>query len=157
VHRTVNSNCQVHMTVNSNSVRCTGQWIVTCPVHRTVNSHSVWCTGQWIVTCPVHRTVNSNLTGAPTTSSSREGNCQSDPLLFSVRCATGQSGAPATREGWELPNEAPMAPRPFGAIKETPRRLKQVHKCSQQVHTSFRSILSLPLLCISLVCVEAKL
>jgi hypothetical protein len=125
----------VHRTVNS-----------SCPVHRTVNS-----------SCPVHRTVNSNLSGAPTASCSREGNCQSDPLLFTIRCATGQSGAPATREGWELPNEAPTAPRPFEAIKGTPRRLKQVYKSSQQVHTSFGSILSLPLLCISLVCVEAKL
>jgi hypothetical protein len=109
------------------------------------------------VTCPVHRIVNSNLFGAPTASCSREGNCQSDLLLFTVWCATGQSGAPATREGWELPNEAPTALRPFRAIKGTPRRLKHVHKCSQQVHTSFGSILSLPLLCISLVCVEAKL
>jgi hypothetical protein len=82
---------------------------------------------------------------------------QSDLLLFIVRCATGQSGAPATREGWALPNEAPTAPRPFVAIKGTPRRLKQVYKCSQQVHTSFGSIISLPLLCISLVYVEAKL
>jgi hypothetical protein len=114
-------------------------------VHMTVNS-----------SCPVHRTVNSNMSGAPTTSCSRERNCQSDPLLFTVRCATGQSGAPATREGWELPNEAPMAPRPFGAIKGTHRRLKQVYKSSQQVHTSCGSILS-PLLCISLVCVEAKI
>jgi hypothetical protein len=109
------------------------------------------------VTCPVHRTVNSNMFGAPMASCSREENCQSNLLLFTVWCATGQSGAPATREGWELPNEAPMAPRPFGAIKGTPRRLKQVRKSSQQVHTSFGSILSLPLLCISLVCVEAKL
>jgi hypothetical protein len=109
------------------------------------------------VTYPVHEPVNSNLSGAPTSSYSREGNCESDMLLFTVRCATGQSGAPATREGWELPNEAPTAPRPFGAIKGTPRRLKQVHKSSQQVHTSFGSILSLPLLCISLVCVDAKL
>jgi hypothetical protein len=109
------------------------------------------------MTCPLHRTVNSNLSGAPTASCSREGNCQSDPLLFTVRCTTRQSGATATREGWKLPNEAPMAPRPFGDIKGTPRRLKQVHKCSQQVHTSFGSILSLPLVCISLVCVEAKL
>jgi hypothetical protein len=53
------------------------------------------------------------MSGAPPASSSREGNCQSDRLLFTVRCATGQSGAPATREGWELPNEAPTAPRPF--------------------------------------------
>jgi hypothetical protein len=109
------------------------------------------------VTYPVHRTVNSNLSGAPTASCSKEVNCQSDSLLFVVRCATRQSGAPATREGWELPNKAPTAPRPFGAIKGTPRRLKQVHKSNQQVHTSFGSILSLPLLCISLVCVEAKL
>jgi hypothetical protein len=109
------------------------------------------------VTCSVHMTVNSNLSGAPKASSSREGNYQSDLLLFTVRCATGQFGAPATREGWELQNEAPTAPRPFGAIKGTPGRLKQEHKCSQQVHTSFGSILSLPLLCISLVCVEAKL
>jgi hypothetical protein len=92
------------------------------------------------VTYPVHKIVNSNMSGAPTASCSREGNCQSDPLLFTVRCATGQSGAPATREGWELPNEAP---RPFGTIKGTPRRLKQVHKSSQHVHTSFGSILSL--------------
>jgi hypothetical protein len=108
-----------------------------------------------MVTCPVHRTVNINLSGAPTDSYSREGN--SDPLLFTVRCATGQSSAPATMEGWEFPNETPTPPRPFGAIKRTPRRLKQVHKSSQQVHTSFGSILSLPLLCISLVYVEAKL
>jgi hypothetical protein len=109
------------------------------------------------VTCSVHMTVNSNLSGAPTASSSREGNCQSNSLLFTVRCATGQSGAPATREGWELPNQAPMAPRPFGTIKGTPNHLQQAHKSSQQVHTSFGSILSLPLLCMSLVCVEAKL
>jgi hypothetical protein len=94
---------------------------------------------------------------ASTASSSREGNCQSDLLLFTVRWRTGQSGAPATMEGWELPHEASTAPRPFGTIKGTPRRLQQVHKSSQQVHTSFGSIISLPLLCISLVCVEEKL
>jgi hypothetical protein len=63
--------------------------------------------------------VHSNLSSAPTASSSREGNCQSDLLLFTVQCAIGQSGASANREGWELPNEAPMAPKPFGAIKGT--------------------------------------
>jgi hypothetical protein len=104
------------------------------------------------VTCPVHRLVNSNLSGAPTASCSREGNCQSDLLLFTVRCATGQFGAPATREGWELPNEALMALRPFRAIKGTPRRLKQVHKSSQQVHTSFGSILSPSLVYLSSLC-----
>jgi hypothetical protein len=97
------------------------------------------------------------MSGAPTASSSREENHRSDPLLFTVRCATGQSGALANREGWELPNEAPTASRPFGTIKGTPRRLQQVKKSSQQVRTSFGSIHSLPLLCISLVCVEAKL
>jgi hypothetical protein len=87
----------------------------------------------------------------------REENYQLDQLLCSVQWRIGQSGAPADREGWELPNEAPTAPRPFRTIKGTPRRLKQVYKSSQQVHTSFGSILSLPLLYISLVCVEAKL
>jgi hypothetical protein len=83
------------------------------------------CTGLWIVTCPVHKTVNSNMSVAPTASSSREGNCQSDQLLFTVRWRTGQSGASTDNEGWELPNEAPTAPRPLGAIKGTPRRMKQ--------------------------------
>jgi hypothetical protein len=96
--------------------------------------------------------VDSNLYGAPTASSSRQGNRQPDPLLFTVRCANGHSGAPATREGWELPNEAPTAPMPFGAIKGTPRRLKQGHKSSQQVHTSFGSILSPSLVYLSSLC-----
>jgi hypothetical protein len=63
--------------------------------------------------------------GAPTASSSIEGKCQSDPLLCSVRWRTGQSSAPANREGGELPNEAPTAPRPLGTIKGIPRRLQQ--------------------------------
>jgi hypothetical protein len=37
--------------------------------------------------------------------------------LCTVECATRQSGAHTDREGWELPNEAPIAPRPLGAIK----------------------------------------
>ena len=78
-----------------------------------------------MVTCSVHRTMNSNMSGAPTASSSREGNCHSDSLRFTIRWCTGQSGALADKEGWELPNEAPMAPRPLGAIKGTPRRMKQ--------------------------------
>jgi hypothetical protein len=40
--------------------------------------------------------------------------------LCSVRYATGQSCAPADKEGWEFPNEAPMAPRSLGAIKGPP-------------------------------------
>jgi hypothetical protein len=112
----------------------------------------IWRTGRsgaphWTVWCPTEKETSQSVDSL---------SCPMR-ILFTVRCATGQSGAPATREGWELPNEAPTAPRPFGAIKGTPRRLKQVHKSSQQVHTSFGSILSLLLLCISLVCVEAKL
>ena len=56
-----------------------------------------------------------------------------------------------------FPNGIPTAPRPFEAIKGTSRCLQQRYKCSQQLYTSFGSILSLPLVYISLVCVEAKL
>jgi hypothetical protein len=58
------------------------------------------------------------MSGALTASSSREENSQSDPLLFTIRCAT-RHGAPANREGWKLPNEAPTAPGPFRTIKGT--------------------------------------
>jgi hypothetical protein len=50
----------------------------------------------------------------------------------------------------------PMASRPLGPIKGTSRRLKQAHKRSQQYYTSLGSILTLPLVWISLVCVEGK-
>jgi hypothetical protein len=56
-----------------------------------------------------------------------------------------------------LPKGIPTAPRPLVSIKGTPRRLQQGDKCSQQLYTSIGSILSLPLVYISLVCVEAKL
>jgi hypothetical protein len=56
-----------------------------------------------------------------------------------------------------LPKGIPKAPRPLGSIKGTPRRLQQSHKSSQQLYTSFGSILSPTLVYISLVCVEAKL
>jgi hypothetical protein len=85
------------------------------------------------------------MSGAPTASPFREGNCQSDSLLCTVRWHTGKSGAPTESEGRELPNEAPTALRPLGTIKGTPRRLQQVNKSIQQVHTSFGSILSLSL------------
>jgi hypothetical protein len=45
----------------------------------------------------------------------------------------------------------------FGAIKGPPRRPFGEHKYNQQVHTSTDHILSLPLMCTSLVCVEAQL
>jgi hypothetical protein len=44
--------------------------------------------------------------------------------LSNVRYATGQSSDPADREGWELPNEAPMTPRSLGAIKGPPKRME---------------------------------
>jgi hypothetical protein len=56
-----------------------------------------------------------------------------------------------------LPKWIPTAPRLLGSIKGTPRRLQQLNKCNQQLYTSLGSILSLPLVYISLVCVEAKL
>jgi hypothetical protein len=40
-------------------------------------------------------------------------------VLCTVRCATGQSGAPADREDWELPNKASTALILLGAIKGT--------------------------------------
>jgi hypothetical protein len=89
------------------------------------------------------------MSGAPMASSSKEGNCQSDPLLFTVRCATRQSGAPATREGWELQNEAPTAPRPFWTIKGTPRRLQQEKRvANKSIHHLDQFFLSLS--CVSL-------
>jgi hypothetical protein len=42
----------------------------------------------------------------------------------------------------------------LGAIKGTPRRPFGVEKSNKQVHTSSDHILSLPLLCISLVCLD---
>jgi hypothetical protein len=45
----------------------------------------------------------------------------------------------------------------LGAIKGPPRRPFGVYKCNKQVHTSSDHIFSLPLLCISIVCVEAQL
>jgi hypothetical protein len=56
-----------------------------------------------------------------------------------------------------FPKGIPTAPRPLESIKGTPRRLQQKNKGNQQLYTSFGSILSLPLVYISLVCVEAKL
>jgi hypothetical protein len=108
----------------------------------------------------VHRIVS----GAPrgqraqrSASPEKEGDRAPDKLLFMSGGAPDCPVCHLTEGKDSFPNKAPTAPRPFGAIKGTPRRLKQVHKCSQQVHTSFGSILSLPLLCISLICVEAKL
>jgi hypothetical protein len=45
--------------------------------------------------------------------------------IVAVPCTTRQSGAPLDKEGRELPNEAPTAPRPLGDIKRTPRSMEQ--------------------------------
>jgi hypothetical protein len=72
-------------------------------------------------------------------------------ILCRALCAyCSLSGAPATREGWELPNEGPMAPRPFVAIKGTPRRLKQVRSVANKcIHHLDQFSLSLS--CVSLL------
>jgi hypothetical protein len=73
-----------------------------------------------------------------------------------------QSGAPAKLEvfpmiGIFFTRKGATARGSLGAIKGHPRCPFEVDKHSQQVHTSSDHILSLPLLCISLVCVEAQL
>jgi hypothetical protein len=45
-----------------------------------------------------------------------------------VQCAPDSSMHPRTEDGWDLPNEAPAAPRPPRAIKRTPRRHGVVHQ-----------------------------
>jgi hypothetical protein len=59
------------------------------------------------------------MSGAPTASSSRKETVNQICYCLLSGAPLDSFGAPATREGWELPNEAPTAPRPFGAIKET--------------------------------------
>jgi hypothetical protein len=74
-----------------------------------------------------------------------------------VRCAPGCSVHPWTEEHLKFLKEGTMTPRPLRAIKGTSRRPFGQHKCNKQVHTSSDHILSLPLLCISVVCVESQL
>jgi hypothetical protein len=133
--------------------------------HRTVRTRrrTVRCSSRAMATCHDDKRQRSyGAPNGPVPHTGRSGAPQKRKpanqwILCHALCAYySLSDAPTTREGWELPNEAPTAPRPCGAIKGTPMRLKQAHKCSQQVYTSFGSSLSLPLLYISLVCVEAK-
>jgi hypothetical protein len=113
----------------------------------------------WRWSAIIHRTVRWWVSGAPTAPRRQrstvpflEGNRAPD----SVRWCTGLSGAPPDRKQL-LPSKCvPTAPRPLVPIKGTPRRLKQRDKCNQQVQTSLGSILTLPLVCNSLVCVEGK-
>jgi hypothetical protein len=48
--------------------------------------------------------------------------------LCTVRYATAHSSAPVDRECWELPNEAPTAPRSLGAVKGPPKRMEMFPK-----------------------------
>jgi hypothetical protein len=145
-------------------------------IHRTVR----WCTRLSGASEPPETTVGSEISGrrvacANSKLAHRTVRCAPD----SVRCAkrsggatvgfarkgrksgTGQAlfmsgGAPDCpvrhpTEGKDcLPKGIPTAPRPLVSIKGTPRRLQQGDKCSQQLYTSFGSILSLSLSCISL-------
>jgi hypothetical protein len=76
--------------------------------------------------------------------------------------STGPSGGPVevivfSRIEIFFARKGATARGSFGAIKGPPRRPFGEYKCSKQVHTSSDQILSLLVLCISLVCVEAKL
>jgi hypothetical protein len=151
-------------------------WGVVAKIHRTVRwctrlsreselpeptvesvisgRHLAWANSQW-----VHRTVRcAKRSEGATVGFARKGR----------RSGTGQAlfmsgGAPdcpvchPTESKDCLPKGILTAPRPLGSIKGTPRRLQQWHKSSQQLYTSFGSILSLPLVYISLVCAHAKL
>jgi hypothetical protein len=94
-------------------------------------------------------------------------------ILWTARCATGQSDARADREGWDIPNEAPTAPRPLGAIKGSPRRMKQHTKhtlstlqlwdstttplkCLREIWAHFLSRYFVALLLRSLLCICAR-
>jgi hypothetical protein len=108
----------------------------------------------------VHRTVSGEPRG-PLLQLSVEPDMEGDRAPDKLQDLSG--GAPdcpvqhPTESKYCLPKGISTTPRPLGSIKGTPRRLQQVYKSSQQLYTSFGSILSLPLMCISLVCVEAKL
>jgi hypothetical protein len=108
----------------------------------------------------VHRTVSGEPRG-PLLQRSAEPDMEGDRAPDMLQDLSG--GAPdcpvrhPTESKYCLPKGIPTAPRPLGSIKGTPRRLQQKYKCSQRLYTSFGSILSLPLVCISLVCVKAKL
>jgi hypothetical protein len=148
-----------------------------CPVvHRTVR----WCTRLSGESEPPEPTVDSVISGRHVAYANGQSvhqtiRCAPDSVRSAKRSKsatvgfarkgrrsdTGQalfmsSGAPdcPVRHPTEskdcLPKGIPTAPRPLGSIKGTPRRLQKRNKCNQQLYTSFGSILSLPLVYISL-------
>jgi hypothetical protein len=93
----------------------------------------------------VHRTVSGE-PGQPLLQRSSEPDLEEDRAPDKLHDLSG--GAPdcpvrhPTESKYCLPKGLPTAPRPLGSIKGTPRRLQQVHNCSQQLYTSLGSILS---------------
>jgi hypothetical protein len=133
-------------------------WWRTAIIHRTVR----WANGRQRdqrATCGL----GQRIVGAPDCPVCT-GQC---PVSQVKRCSNGQLSlfwkeivhwtCYPIESKYCLPKWIPTAPRPLGSIKGTPRRLQQAHKCNQQLYTSLRSILSLTLMYISLVCVKAKL
>jgi hypothetical protein len=60
-------------------------------------------------------------------------------VLFSIRCAIGQSGAPTIESKNCVPNGVPTAPSCLGAIKGTPRRMKHYTKPPLNILRSLNS------------------
>jgi hypothetical protein len=100
--------------------------------------------------------VHQTLSGAPrgpraqrSASPEKEGDRALDKLLFMSGGAPDCPVRHPTEGKDSFPNEAPTAPRPFGAIKGTPRRLKQnkraANKCIHHLDQ-----FSLSLSCVSL-------
>jgi hypothetical protein len=127
-----------------------------------------WCNSRWAMVRSATSACNDRM-GSPdsplchwTVRCPPEKEMNRSPALVTVAqegvwCAPGCSVHPRTEEHLKFPKEVTTAPRPLGAINRTPRCPFGQHKCNRQVHTSSDHILSLPLLCISLVCVESRL
>jgi hypothetical protein len=143
-------------------------WRRTAIIHRTVR----WCTGlsgEPTIDCAngrqrdqrATRGLSQQIVGTPdcpvcigqcpVSQDDRCSNGQLSPIWKEIVHRTSYRTCPVrhpTESKYCLPKWIPMAPRPLGSIKGTPRRLQQKNKCSQQLYTSLESILSLS--CISL-------
>jgi hypothetical protein len=86
-----------------------------------------------MVTCPVHQRLA----------------LLEKETVNQICCYELSGGAPAKREGWELPNEAPTATRPFRTIKGT---LGTSNKGTRAANKSIHHLdqLFLSLSCVSL-------
>jgi hypothetical protein len=140
---------KIHRTVRW----CTGLSGESEPPEPTVGSvisgrHVAWANDQW-----AHQTVCAKRSESATVGFARKGR-RSDTEQALIM----SGGAPdcLVRHPTEskdcLPKGIPTAPRPLGPIKGTPMRLQQRHKCSQQLYTSFGSILSSSRVYLSSLC-----